>query len=298
MLNPDSQWRMELARQVATHYNAEAVMLVGSPVMGIADTYSDIDMLMYWYSIPTEDEQVAIAQSLDGHIVELGDTSAEPKDDPALQSQSEAYVIGAHDLKIDITHITIASQQKLIDDVVLCYETHEYKLGAVEGLSHCVALTGHALIEKWQDEIRLLPEPLVHKLMGKYAQMWAHQLLDVILIQRGDVLYANRALNDIAEKVVYMLVVANGQYPPLRLKHLPWIIESLERKPTNLLERITQVCSLTPAEALPIAVQLVEETFAIVAEQGYEINNARTHFQSERKANIEPIRLNKETNNA
>jgi hypothetical protein len=65
-----------------------------------------------------------------------------------------------------------------------------------------------------------------------------------------------------------------------------------------MLERITQICSLAPAEALPIAVQLVEETFAIVAAQGYDINNARTHFNSERKANIQSIQLNKETNNA
>jgi hypothetical protein len=221
LLNPDSQWRMELARQIATHYNAEAVMLVGSPVMGISDMYSDIDILMYWHSIPTENERVAIAQSLGGRIVELGNTSVEPKDDPALQSQSEAYVIGEYDLKIDITHITIASQQKLIDDVVLRHETHEYKLGAVEGLSHCLALTGQTLIAKWQDEIRLLPDALAHKLMRQYAQMWAQRPLQDILIQRGDVLYANRALNDIAEKVVYMLVVVHGQYPPLRLKHLP-----------------------------------------------------------------------------
>jgi hypothetical protein len=298
LLNPDSQWRIELARQIVTHYNAAAVMLVGSPVMGLADAYSDIDMLMFWHSVPTEAERVAIAQSLGGRIVELGDTSAEPKDDPALQSQSEAYVIGNYDLKIDITHITIASQQKLIDDVVLRYETHEYKLGAVEGLSHCMALTGQALIAKWQEEIRLLPDALAHKLMRQYAQMWAQCPLRDMLIRRGDVLYANRALNDIAEKVVYMLVVVQGQYPPLRLKHLPWIIEALELKPTDMLERITQICSLAPAEALPIAAQLVEETFTIVAAQGYDINNARTHFNSERQANNERITLNEETNNA
>lgn len=297
MLNPDSQWRMELARQVATHYNAAAVMLVGSPVMGIADAYSDIDMLMYWHTLPTEAERKATALRLNGRIIEWGQTPSEPSDDIALQSHFEAYVIGNDDLKIDITHITIESQQKLIDDVVLRYETHEYKLGAVEGLTHCMALTGHALIEKWQTQIGNPPQALRDKLMGRFSQMWAAQPLDVVLIQRGDVLYANRALNDIAEKVVYMLVVANGQYPPLRLKHLPWIIESLERKPTNMLERITQICNLPHAEALPIAVQLVEETFAIVAAQGYDINNARTHFKSERKANIESITLNKETNN-
>ena len=64
-----------------------------------------------------------------------------------------------------------------------------------------------ALIAKWQDEIRLLPDALAHKLMRQYAQMWAQRPLRDMLIRRGDVLYANRALNDIAEKVVYLLVV-------------------------------------------------------------------------------------------
>ena len=203
-----------------------------------------------------------------------------------------------NDLKIDITHITIASQQKLIDDVVLRLETHPYKLGAVEGLSRSLALSGEILIKQWQTQIGKPPKALLEKLLANYVQMWAYRPLRDILIRRGDVLYANRALFDIAEKVVYMLVVVNGQYPPLRLKHLPWIIASLEYKPTNMLERIAQIFSLAPAEALPIAVQLVEETFTIVAAQGYDINNAKTHFKSERKANIEPITINKETNNA
>ena len=298
MLSPDSQWRIDLARQIATQYNTEAVILVGSPVMGLADVYSDIDMLMYWHDLPTEAERRALVDSLGGRITEFGDTSVEPKDDPALQSQSEAYVLGANDLKIDITHITIAAQQKMIDDVVVRYETHPYKLGALSGIKHSMALAGAELIAKWQTQIGLLPDALSHKLMQDYTQLWAYPVLEKVLIARDDVLYANRVMNDICEKVVYMLVVANAQYPPLRLKHLDWIIESLEHKPTNLLKRITQICSLSPTEALPIAVQLVEDTFNTVETRGYDINNARTHFKTERKANIQSISINKETNNA
>jgi hypothetical protein len=166
----------------------------------------------------------------------------------------------------------------------------------------CPSPTGSlaaALIEKWQHEIGLLPEALTRKLLLDYLQIWAHPILKEMLIRRDDVLYANRVLNEICEKVVYMLVVVNAQYPPIRLKHLHWILETLEHKPANMMERITQICSLAPAEALPIAVQLVEDTFNILEKQGYDINNARTHFNQQRKANIQPITINKERiNNA
>ena len=125
--------------------------------------------------------------------------------------------------------------------------------------------------------------------------MWAHNVLQVLLIDRDDVLFANRFINDICEKVVYMLMIVDGQYPPLRLKHIDEIINSLELKPMNLKERLTQICSASPAEALPIAVQLVEDTFNIVEAQGFNINDARTHFKTERKPNYHQITLNEET---
>jgi hypothetical protein len=272
-------------------------MLVGSPVPGISDAYSDVDILMFWQVIPSEAERVTIAQSLGWRIRDMGDSSVDAND-LALQNHDDIFHLGANDLKIDITHKTTVSQQKMIDDVVLRYETHPYKLGAMYGIANGMALSGEALIAQWQDEIRLLPDALAHKLMQQYTQMWAHQPLRDILIQRDDVLYANRVINELCEKVVYMLVVANAQYPPIRLKHLHWIIESLEHKPTHMIERITQICSLSPAEALPIAVQLVEDSFNILTTQGYDINNARTHFNSERKANTQSISINKEFNNA
>jgi hypothetical protein len=297
LLSPDSQWRIDLARQIATKYSAEAIMLVGSPVMGLSDAYSDVDILMFWDTIPDENIRRKLITSLSGRIREMRDGSPDAND-PALQNLEDMFHLGAYDLKIDITHITIASQQKLIDDVVLRYDTHYYKMGAMYGLSHSMALSGESLIAKWQAEIRFLPDALKQKLMQQYTQMWAYPVLEKLLIARDDVLYANRIINEICEKVVYMLVIANAQYPPIRLKHLPYIIESLEHKPPNLLKRITQICSLSPTEALPIAVQLVEDSFNIITTLGYDINNARTHFKSERQANTQSISINKEINNA
>ena len=97
--------------------------------------------------------------------------------------------------------------------------------------------------------------------------------------------------------IVCMVLDANAQYRYFRLQHSQQIIKTLEHKPANMMERITQILSVAPTEALPIAVQLVEDTFNIET-QGYDINNARTHFKTERKANTQSITINEEINNA
>lgn len=56
-----------------------------------------------------------------------------------------------------------------------------------------------------------------------------------------------------------------------------------------------QIATQYNPPTLPIVLQWVEDSFSIITTQGYDINNARTHFKTDRKANTE---TNKEINNA
>src|SRR5688500_18970774 len=51
-MNHASQWRIELARDIAGWYtdqpNVRMIALGGSAARGLADAYSDMDMAVYW----------------------------------------------------------------------------------------------------------------------------------------------------------------------------------------------------------------------------------------------------------
>lgn len=50
--NEASRWRIELARELSTHYSSHPevrmVCLGGSPTKGISDAYSDLAIVVYW----------------------------------------------------------------------------------------------------------------------------------------------------------------------------------------------------------------------------------------------------------
>ena len=160
MISHDSKWRIELARQIASRYNTEAALLVGSPAYGIADAYSDVDLLFFRDSIPPLSERIAIAENMGGNIREIDPPTQK---DPALIRESEVFYLGEHDLKIDITHKTIESQQQLIDDVIIHHETHDYKMGAIYGLSYIVTLSGDEIIDRWLGQIHPMTDALQQK---------------------------------------------------------------------------------------------------------------------------------------
>src|SRR5437764_15346429 len=102
-MNSASQWRIDLARELAAFYapqqGVRMIALGGSAARGQADAYSDVDMAVYWDRIdgdwlavarlrPAGGERFAFRSAFDGAVY------------------LEQYFVG--DLKIDIVHISLA----------------------------------------------------------------------------------------------------------------------------------------------------------------------------------------------
>ena len=60
-MNTASQWRVSLARQIVPAYtlnpHVEAVILGGSAARGHADSYSDLELGVFWSHPPTDHER-------------------------------------------------------------------------------------------------------------------------------------------------------------------------------------------------------------------------------------------------
>lgn len=291
-----SEWRRSLAYSLAVEYPAEIVLLVGSAAISMADAWSDLDFLMYWQQLPSIKQRRKFAASNNARGIQLVDSSDD--NDLGLQSLSDIYRVGENALKIDITHKTITSLEKLIEDVTVNHENHRLKLAMMNGISYSYVLAGESQFALYREQIGQLPQALIDVLLPDYLHNVAQDLIAMI-VRRDDVLYARQLITQLCENVLFALCTLNHIYPPDRAKHLSWLVSQLEIKPNNLHQRITDICTLTPVQALPIVRDLLLDTLDLAETADYNVTVARQQFASMRPANHNPIYLNKDrTTNA
>ena len=87
-------------------------MIVGKRSVSFA--YSDLDIVMFWHEVPSDDARIQSGESFGRiHFIESFNHQAEF----SLRSASEVIYVGENNLKVDITHKTIAAQtQKTIHE--------------------------------------------------------------------------------------------------------------------------------------------------------------------------------------
>lgn len=297
-MNDASEWRLNLARQIVARYTGvEAAMLVGSAALGLADAHSDLDLLLYWRAVPSETWRKARLTEMNAALLWMANT-ADGDDDPALQSQSEEFLLKPSDLKVDITHKQIAAVEALIADVAEKGDTTRTKLLILGGMSNGIALHRDALVGAWQKRSERLPEAIAAHLIQTHLHNLPSADDIAIAIKRGAILHTRDLLIQLCNQLVYALIALNRHYPPVSLKHLGNLIGQLEYKPMHLHSTITNICTVTPEQALAQTRNLVAETFELIATMGHDSNLAQDRFTATRSHNDQAINLNEELNNA
>ena len=282
--NVASQWRIKIAGEqiapiYATRPQVEVVLLVGSAARGLGDAYSDIDVLVYWNDALDSARCLALAQQIIGEVVWSADTSDEPKTDTALQSWSEAIYVGGDrksGLKIDLTHKTVASVEKLIRDVTHDHDTHEIKLGSLYSLKRAFALYGADKLVEWQQRIGSCPLEISRLWIQKHLDFPAIWTVEMLL-QRRDWLMLHQLLGDFAHRIVSIIVGLNHIYPQLRYKHLEYIIQEMAIKPEDLYQRLQLLLATPSDKTIALLLQLVDDVFALVGTHMPQIDSQHAY---------------------
>lgn len=286
----DSEWRMTLARELAAHYPADVILLLGSAARNFADLWSDLDLLLYWQVLPSEATRRDIAEAFQALQPVFVDSSDSP-DEAALISLSDTFFIGTTKLKVDLTHKTLAAMEQLISDVCVQHQNHQVKLAALHGFWQAQILKGASIAEAWRTRVGQLPTVLQKQLLARYLDFPPHDILEMLVL-RGDSLYARQLLCQASEQVMFALWVLNGYYPPLAMKHLSVTCNLLNHSPNDLYERLKQIANRPLTEALSLTVNLIEDCFTVFTQQGYDISQAQNRFQTRtRFANYHPITI-------
>ena len=234
-----------------------ATAILGSTSEGHADRFSDLDLAVYYDTMPPETEIRGVRRTLDGS--DLLWTLGSHADGDFIES------FRVQGVECQVVHTTVARWEATIEHVLAGHDAGAPIQKAMSGTLVAVPVTGGERLLAWQDAIRAYPDSLrvaVVREHLKFFRIWA--LMDR-LESRDAGLWIRQTL---VESSFNLLGVAAGlsrrYFTPFQFKRTRAFVSGLDIAPVALAERLEQLWSVPPREAAEQLRQLVEETVALV----------------------------------
>lgn len=271
-MNDTSRRLLNQARHLGSLYasnpEVRAVAVVGSVSRGQADAHSDTDIIVFYNELPSQED---LAQAR-----ERGDARGDGAfpSYPPMDGWVEAFRVG--EARYELAHCTAANWERVMDDVLVGFDTDSWKQVQVSSVLTAVPLHGGPLIERWRARVTAYPDGLVK------AMVWRHLRLPPLpprwaMVQaaaRGDTLLLHRDLVAATESLLGILMGLNRLYHPAEFKHMGRLLGGMCVAPSDLSARINILLRVEPTEALAQLERMVLETLALVNERLPDVDTA------------------------
>jgi predicted nucleotidyltransferase len=278
-LNAQSQWRVDLARRIAPYYaaypNVNAVVLLGGAARGWADSYSDIDLVVYWREVPTEAERHAVIETLGAHPGEFGDTFTN-QPDPNLRYWWEEYYLGGDEhtgFKIDLGHHLAADMDAVIEAVTQRLDLHSLKHEMLYSIRRMQTFYGDALIERWKQAAAQYPEALASKLVEQHLRLQPFWITEAC-IERGDWLLFNFATQEVCKRLLMAICALNREYFP-GTKRQAYLLSELAILPENFNQRLNAILRGDAQAAVTEVYRLYDDIYTLAQQHVPQADLAR-----------------------
>jgi predicted nucleotidyltransferase len=259
MNNPSSK-RMLMARKMAEVYSrhpeVRAMIVTGSVANGVADDGSDIDMILYYDQLPSEEEIKATRLEVGGseRLFFVGD--------PAEGSCVESYRIEG--IKHDFAHVTIETWQRDMAEVLEQHKVDSPIQKALAGLLDAVPLIGEDLIRQWQAQAAAYPQPLAEAMVKAHLRFYPQWVPLDQAAKRDDLLFLYEIFTEAGKNILGVLLGLNRIYHWGEYKRMDSFIGQMAIAPKDLSSRLKQVLREEPVPATEKLGVLIEEVFALV----------------------------------
>ena len=276
-----SQLRYEIALSLAnkapSSFGQESA-LTGSTSRGIADEYSDIEMMFYVDAIPS---YVAREQWL--QTVEARDTVLDHEKPGEQEVWATFYV---HDIWVEAGWRVIAAHEQDLANLVAGNVTAHMSLMLAWITIYAVPLRSEGALARWQQQLTYYPETLPQKIIDGVNEYWTQPQGFAIrwaLLKRGEPMaLTNRLLADIW-LLLRILFAINHEWEP----DWKWLRSESQRltiKPDRLVERINDIftsplCEQTIADYL----LLIRDTLVLVPSR-YDVTIALANVRESLRA--------------
>ncbi|MDQ2907062.1 MAG: DUF4037 domain-containing protein [Ktedonobacteraceae bacterium] len=256
----DLRWQLacELAQLCPPDLGRE-IVLTGSTSMGIADEYSDIELVFY-VDMPPLAEQRA------DWLYEIGVEDLVLDTDPIADGSLWA-TFRFHDVWVEAGWQSLADHEKNLAAILSgeVLDHHALTLGWI--MQQALPVCSEGYLAGWQQSLATYPEALTPRLLANATELWNFPHLVAAsraLIQRGERFTLTERLLREVHNVLRILFALNQQWEPV-WKWLAYTTANLALKPADLVERINAIFSSSqPEQSLLLCRNLVHDTLLLV----------------------------------
>jgi len=279
MQNPHARWRTEYARRLAQKIipfaGVRAVAVAGSVARNYADEYSDIEIPIFWEALPDDDMRRSIVQALQARFLFA-------YDGPAREDQ-----LLVNGMQVDLWHITLDHQEKVIEGVLTRNCTDLGSLNAMDTIRCCIPLYGDEIIQQWKVRAQQYPPDLAKAIIQEHLASFRVDQLSVFA-QPNDPTGFYSELTWLQREAFLVLLALNQRYFPT----FKWLYQSLERmpvQPRSIARRFRRAFATPQPTAIADTQSVLFETIHLIEDRFPEIDTALARRRLEYRRRVSEV---------
>ena len=259
-----SEQLLRLGRSILVPYSelpgAVCTIITGSAAEGLADEFSDLDMIVYYASMPDEQQIRSIRQHIGGGPLTWSVGAH------ADGEFGEGFRVQGVDCQI--CHTTLARWEADIARVLCGDEVATPLHKAMSGTLLSIAVSGPELLEKWKDRLQGYSDALVAAMVERHLQFFPIWGVLARLERRDASLWIRQVLVESSFNLLGVLAGLNRQFfTPFQFKRAHAFMSRLRIAPPRLAERLDAIWKFGPEESALELRELVRETVELVRQQ-------------------------------
>ncbi len=285
MQNLHIKWRIDLsqhlAKRLVTFEGIKAIVIAGSVARGYADEYSDVEIPIFWETLPDDTIRHTIVATLNADFLYT-------YDGPAREDQ--LLIKG---VQVDLWHIAITHEEAILDAVLHEHHFDLSSLNALDTIRSCIPLYGEEIVRGWRLRAQEYPDRLAEKIIQEHIASFGIGEL-FIMAQRKNPSAFYAQLSFLQQEIFLVLMALNRSYFPT-FKWLYHSLESMQIKPEAIGHRFRQAFEVSYEETITDTKLILEETLHLVERQFPHIDTTPiyrhlTYVRAAHNAN-EPVSL-------
>ncbi len=263
-----SQYLLGLAKRNARAYislpQTRALIVTGSAAEGVSDFYSDIDTIIYYDELPSEEALQVACQHNQGEgrrIIGERETG----------SLFESYRV--HGVECQFAHGTVAGWEQEIAQVLEQLDVASPLQKALSGMQEAIPLYGEPLIRQWQSRLANYPDALAEAMVKHFLTFFPVWGIQHYFTARDALWWLHQILVESEEHILGVLSGLNHLYfSSFQFKRMHRFIQHMHTAPANLAARLDALLYAEPTAAIPQLQELVRETVALVEQHMPQID--------------------------
>ncbi|MEI4769872.1 DUF4037 domain-containing protein [Psychrobacillus sp. FJAT-51614] len=233
----------------------DAVLLGGSVSRNWNDEYSDIELFVFWKEGPTEEDRKASINSVNGRIIDFHPYEEE--------EWSETYVTNG--VKLEISNFLNSTIQKIINDVIVEFDTDLDKQCLVATVYDGIPLYGEEILSKLKKKVEVYPKELSVGMIRDNIYLGNRWNNREALLKREDWLMLYKVMVSVQTNLMGILFGLNRLY--VHHPAFKWQKHSLETMnivPRNTFNRFTSILLNHPKESVRELEEIIQEVFELI----------------------------------